>query len=223
MLVRETHGLPRIIVSDRDVKFLSHFWKTFSNKLGPKILFSIIVHLQIDGQTAVMNRILATLLLVYSFNPLTPLDILTLPTNEHANLDGKQKANFVRELHAKVQANIEKRNEQYARKANKGHVKVTFESGDWVWVHMQKKTSEDFDSRINPFEEGGNDRDPNNKAKEDLLHDIEGPMTRSKTKMMNQSLQGLILEIKKSSEQSELEAAPKWVILLQVDDDWSPT
>ncbi|RDX92501.1 hypothetical protein CR513_25361, partial [Mucuna pruriens] len=44
----------------------------------------------------------------------------------------EKKADFVRELHAKVQANIKKRNEQYARKENKGHVKVTFEPGDWV-------------------------------------------------------------------------------------------
>ncbi|RDX71698.1 hypothetical protein CR513_48912, partial [Mucuna pruriens] len=74
---------------------------------------------------------------VHGFNPLIPFDILTLPTNEHANLDGKQKTKFVRELHAKVRANIEKRNGQYARQAKKG---------------------EEFDSRTNPFEEGGNDR-----------------------------------------------------------------
>ncbi|RDY07993.1 hypothetical protein CR513_07826, partial [Mucuna pruriens] len=39
---------------------------------------------------------------VYGFNLLTPLDILAFPTNGHANLDGKQKAEFVKELHAKV-------------------------------------------------------------------------------------------------------------------------
>ena len=47
---------------------------------------------------------------VYDFNPLTPMDILPLPTNEHANLDDKKKKDFV-ELHAIVQANIEKKNE----------------------------------------------------------------------------------------------------------------
>lgn len=31
---------------------------------------------------------------VYGFNPLTSIDILPLPTNKHANLDGKRKANF---------------------------------------------------------------------------------------------------------------------------------
>ena len=31
---------------------------------------------------------------VYDFNPLTLLDILPFPTNEHANLDGKEKGRF---------------------------------------------------------------------------------------------------------------------------------
>ena len=76
---------------------------------------------------------------VYGFNPLTPLDVLPLPTNERVNLDGKHKADFVRELHSKVRDNIEKKNEQYAKQANKRRVKVVFEPGDWVWVHMRQE------------------------------------------------------------------------------------
>ncbi|RDX68926.1 hypothetical protein CR513_52031, partial [Mucuna pruriens] len=212
---------------------------------------------------------------VYVFNPLTALDILTLPTNQHANLYGKHKADFVIKLHAKVQANIKKRNEQYARQANKERVKVTFEPKYWIWVHLRKErfstqrkyklqprgdepfqvlemindnaykldlptaygnvsstfnvvdlslcvVSEEFDSRMNPFKEGGNDKNPTNKAN-DPLHNIGGPMTRFKTKIMKQFLQGLIVEIKENLEQNELEAAPKWITLLQADDDWSPT
>ncbi|RDX63948.1 hypothetical protein CR513_57560, partial [Mucuna pruriens] len=50
----------------------------------------------------------------------------------------KQKVEFVKDLHAKVRANIEKSNEQYARQANKGRV-MTFEPGDCVWIHRQKE------------------------------------------------------------------------------------
>ena len=70
---------------------------------------------------------------------LPPLDILPLPPHEFVDTDGKKKAEFVRELHAQVRANIEKKNEHYARQANKGRVKTVFHLGDWVWVHLRKE------------------------------------------------------------------------------------
>ena len=69
---------------------------------------------------------------VYVFNPLTPMDILPLPTNKHFNLDGKEKADLIKEIHARVRANIEKENVQYAKKANIRRLKVVFQSRDWV-------------------------------------------------------------------------------------------
>jgi hypothetical protein len=46
----------------------------------------------------------------------------------------------VKKLHESVRQHIEKKNEQYATKANKGCKQVIFEPGDWDWVHMTVTT-----------------------------------------------------------------------------------
>jgi hypothetical protein len=160
------HGMPRTIVSNRDAKFLSYFWKTLWGKLGTKLLFSTTCHPQTDGQAAVVNRTLSSLLraiikknlqiredclphvefaynrsthsttkfspfeIVYGFNPLSPLDLTSLPLSEHVNLDDKKKAEFIKMIHEKARLNIERRTKQYVHEANKGRKKVVFEPSD---------------------------------------------------------------------------------------------
>ena len=56
------HGLPRSIVSDRDTKFIGHFWRTLWKNLGTNLNFSSTYNSQTDGQTKVVNRSLGDLL-----------------------------------------------------------------------------------------------------------------------------------------------------------------
>uniref|UniRef100_A0A2N9HBQ8 Integrase catalytic domain-containing protein n=1 Tax=Fagus sylvatica TaxID=28930 RepID=A0A2N9HBQ8_FAGSY len=176
------HGVPRSIVSDRDVKFL---------------------------------------------------------INERTSLDGQKKAEMVKKLHESVRQHIEKKNEQYANKANKGRRQVIFEPGDWVWVHMRKERFSarrrsklhprgdgpfqvlerindnaykldlpGDDSRSNPFEERGNDENQQALLK-DPLHVPVGPITRARSKKIKEALNGLIQDIWADSTTGHSKLGPK--------------
>ena len=56
------HGILESIVSDRDTKFTSIFWKELHRLMGSKLLVSTAFHPQMDGATERANRSIAQIL-----------------------------------------------------------------------------------------------------------------------------------------------------------------
>ena len=56
--INKLYGLPKTIVSDRDVCFMSYFWKTLWHLVGTKLKFFMAFY----PQTKVVNRSLGNLL-----------------------------------------------------------------------------------------------------------------------------------------------------------------
>ena len=56
------HGVPKSLTSDRDVKFVGHFWRILWKQLGSRLHFSSAHHPQSDGQMEVTNRSIGNLL-----------------------------------------------------------------------------------------------------------------------------------------------------------------
>jgi transposase InsO family protein/uncharacterized protein YjiS (DUF1127 family) len=59
------HGIPESIVSDRDSRFTSRFWRSLWENLGTKLRMSTAYHPQSDGQTERQNRVLEEALRAY--------------------------------------------------------------------------------------------------------------------------------------------------------------
>ena len=47
--ISRLHGVPKMIISDRDAKFTSKFWESLHTALGTEIRFSTAFHPQTDG------------------------------------------------------------------------------------------------------------------------------------------------------------------------------
>ena len=59
------HGIPKIIISDRNEKFTSAFWKTLFQGMGTNKNFSTTYHSQTDGEIERKFQILKDMLCMY--------------------------------------------------------------------------------------------------------------------------------------------------------------
>jgi hypothetical protein len=63
--VARLHRIPKTIVSDRDPKFTSNFWKGLFKGFGTNMNFSTAHHPESDGQTERVNRVIEDTLRMY--------------------------------------------------------------------------------------------------------------------------------------------------------------
>jgi hypothetical protein len=83
------HGFPNSIVSDRDARFTSKFWRALWQHFGTKLAMSTSFHPQTDGQTERANRSLEDMIRAYVNNKQDDWDC-HLPALELATNNSKQ-------------------------------------------------------------------------------------------------------------------------------------
>ena len=59
------HGMPEVIISDRDPRFTSKFWTQLFKLLGTDLRFSTVFHPQTDGQSEVIIQVVENYLRPY--------------------------------------------------------------------------------------------------------------------------------------------------------------
>lgn len=62
------HGTPKTIVSNRDITFMSFFWKSLWKHFGTHLKFISSSHPKADGQTELTNKTLGNMLRCISGN-----------------------------------------------------------------------------------------------------------------------------------------------------------
>ncbi|CAI7917591.1 unnamed protein product, partial [Closterium sp. NIES-54] len=77
------HGIPATLISNRDPKFTSKFWKELMGLLGTKLAMSSAYHPQTDGQIERLNQVVEQLLRTACKDDVSHWDTL-LPTLEFA-------------------------------------------------------------------------------------------------------------------------------------------
>ena len=106
-------GLPRQVITDRDVRWTSNFWRILCNRLGVRRAFTTAHHPQADGQTEIMNQLLEIALRAYigpdrddwrSF-----LDVLQLSYNSSVHTSTKYSPAFLLRGYEPVTARLDLR------------------------------------------------------------------------------------------------------------------
>eukprot|EP00253_Pinus_taeda_P019093 PITA_19093 len=128
------HGLPKTIISDRDVKFTLDFWKTLFEGLGTQLNFSTANHPQTDGQTERMS----TFEVLYGRKCRTPS---SWGGTEDKLVLGPEMLKEMEQMVKKVRANLKVAQDREKRYADRKRSLKEFQVGEHVYVRIRAKKS----------------------------------------------------------------------------------
>jgi len=152
------HGMPKTIIYDRDVKFVSYFWKTLWAKLGTKIKYSRAFHdfhPQTDSKTflhgtlsfhkpsfaynSLANRSIGhtPFEVAMGLKPRQPIDLVTLPLPVRCSEQDKDFARHIQDIHVDIQHRVATNNAQYKTPVDAHQRHVEFQVGEFVMVHLK--------------------------------------------------------------------------------------
>jgi hypothetical protein len=90
------HGVPKTIVSDRDVKFVSYFWRTMVKK-NLKDWEECLPHVEFAYNRAVHSTTnLCPFEIVYGFKHIALIDLLPLPLQERTNMEASKRVVYIK-------------------------------------------------------------------------------------------------------------------------------
>ncbi|KAH7569569.1 hypothetical protein JRO89_XS06G0192100 [Xanthoceras sorbifolium] len=75
---------------------------------------------------------------VHGKNPISPLDLLPIVSNNDFSGDVDTRAGEIKKLIAQVREKIVKQNEKYKKAKNKHRKHAEFKEGYMVWIHLSK-------------------------------------------------------------------------------------
>ncbi|KAI5339280.1 hypothetical protein L3X38_018552 [Prunus dulcis] len=142
------HGVPTSITSDRDTKFLSHFWITLWRLFGTTLNHSRTAHPQTDGQievefaynSAVHNATgKSPFSIVYTAIPNHVVDLVKLPRGQQTNVAAKNLAEEVVAVRDEVKQKLEQANAKHKAAAYRHRRVKVFQEGDSVMIFLRKE------------------------------------------------------------------------------------
>ncbi|GJZ64749.1 retrotransposable element Tf2 [Tanacetum coccineum] len=121
--IYKLHGLPKVIVSDKDKVFLNKFWQELLKLLDVSLHMSTSYHPQTDGQTKVVNRCLEGFLRCMTGD--INVDVVD------RSLTAREEAISLLKFHLQ-RAQVRMKN-----MVDKKRSDTKFELNDWVYVKLQ--------------------------------------------------------------------------------------